>query len=84
MLEIKWDPKISSNDIAVAAKDDVVSLTGFVPSYWEKEGAEKAAKRVYGVRGVANDLEVQLPRERTDARRITVEAAGGTVRLYGE
>lgn len=65
-LELKWDPKITSKDIAVAAKDEVVTLTGFVPSYWEKEEAEKAAKRVYGVKGVANDLEVKLSSERTD------------------
>ena len=65
-LELEWDPKISSQDIAVAVKDAVVSLTGFVPSYWEKEEAEKAAKRVYGVRGVADDLEVRLLSERTD------------------
>ena len=64
--EIKWDPKITSPDIAVAVKDGVVALTGFVSSYWEKEAAEKAAKRVYGVRGVANDLQIKLATERTD------------------
>jgi osmotically-inducible protein OsmY len=77
-LELKWDPKISSKDIAVAVKDAVVSLTGFVPSYWEKGEAEKAAKRVYGVRGVADDLEVRLPSERTDPEiaRDAVQALG--------
>jgi osmotically-inducible protein OsmY len=64
--ELKWDPKIISPDVAVAVKDGVVTLTGFVSSYWEKEAAEKAAKRVYGVRGVANDLQIKLPSERTD------------------
>ena len=64
--EIKWDPKITSPDVAVAVKDGVVALTGFVSSYWEKEAAEKAAKRVYGVRGVANDLQIKLATERTD------------------
>jgi osmotically-inducible protein OsmY len=47
-------------------KDGVVTLSGFVSSYWEKDAAEKAAKRVYGVRGVANDLEVKLSTTRTD------------------
>ena len=51
LLELKRDPKITSDDIAVAVKDGVVTLSGFVHSYWEKEAAEKAAKRVYGVRG---------------------------------
>ena len=64
--ELKWDPKVTSPDVAVAVKDGVVTLTGFVSSYWEKEAAEKAAKRVYGVRGVANDLQIKLATERTD------------------
>jgi len=64
--ELKWDPKITSPDVAVAVKDGVVTLTGFVSNYWEKEAAEKAAKRVYGVRGVANDLQIKLATERTD------------------
>ena len=67
LLELKWDPKISSaSDIAVAVKDGVVTLSGFVPSFWEKDAAEKVAKRVYGVRGVANDIEVKLFWQRTD------------------
>jgi osmotically-inducible protein OsmY len=64
--EIKWDPKITSPDVAVTVKDGVVTLTGFASSYWEKDAAEKAAKRVYRVRGVANDLQIKLPSERTD------------------
>jgi osmotically-inducible protein OsmY len=76
LMELKWDPKITSSDIGVAVKDGVVALTGFVPSYWEKDAAEKAAKRVFGVRGVANDLEVKLISSRTDpeiAREIVQE-----------
>src|SRR6267143_3541602 len=65
--ELKWDPKITSSDIAVAVKDGVVTLSGFASSYWEKDAAEKAAKRVYGVRGVANDLRVRLASMRTDS-----------------
>ena len=66
LMELKWDPKVTSDDIGVAVKDGVVTLTGFVPSYWEKDAAEKAAKRVYGVKAVANDLEVKLLSSRTD------------------
>jgi osmotically-inducible protein OsmY len=47
-------------------KDGVVTLSGFVKSYWEKDAAEKAVKRVYGVRGVADDIEVKLTSTRTD------------------
>jgi len=67
LFELKWEPKLTHpEDIAVAVKDGVVTLSGFVPSYWEKDAAEKAVKRVYGVRGVANDIKVKLPSERTD------------------
>jgi osmotically-inducible protein OsmY len=67
LFELKWEPKLTHpEDIAVAVKDGVVTLSGFAPSYWEKDAAEKAVKRVYGVRGVANDIKVKLPSERTD------------------
>ena len=67
LSELKWDPKISTpEDVAVGVKDGVVTLFGFVHSYWEKDAAEKAAKRVYGVKGVANDIEVKLSLTRTD------------------
>ena len=67
LFELKWDPKIgSSSDIAVAVKDGVVTLSGFVHSYWDKDAAEQAVKRVYGVRGVANDIEVKPSSTRTD------------------
>ncbi|MDB5561597.1 MAG: putative osmotically inducible protein [Hyphomicrobiales bacterium] len=59
--ELMWDPDINAADIAVAVKDGVVTLTGFVRSYAQKWEAEKAVKRVDGVRGIANDIEVQLP-----------------------
>src|SRR5438552_7234953 len=66
MFELNRDPKITSSDIAVAVKDGVVTLSGYASSYWEKDAAEKAVKRVYGVRGVANDIEVKLSSTRTD------------------
>jgi osmotically-inducible protein OsmY len=66
LAEFKWDPKITSEDITVAVKDGVVTLAGFTHSYWEKEAAEKAAKRVYGVKVIANDIEVRPATSRTD------------------
>ena len=59
--EVRWTPNIDPTDIAVAVKNGVVTLTGFVRSYGQKYEAEKAAKRVAGVVGLANDLEVRLP-----------------------
>src|ERR1700682_4108539 len=66
LSELKGAPKITSSDVAVAVKDGVVTLSGYVSSYWEKDAAEKAAKRVYGVRAVANDIEIRLGSARTD------------------
>ena len=59
--ELKWDPDVDATDIAVAVKDGVVTLTGFVKSYGQKFAAERVAKRVAGVVGLANDIEVRLP-----------------------
>ena len=59
--ELRWDPDIDETDIAVAVKDGVVTLSGFARSYGQRRAAEAAAKRVAGVLGVANDLEVRLP-----------------------
>jgi len=67
LRELNWDPTITSaSDIAVAAKDGVVTLSGFVPTYWDKDAAEKAVKRVYGVKGVANDIAVKPLWQRID------------------
>jgi osmotically-inducible protein OsmY len=63
LLELKWDPKISlASDIAVAVKDGVVTRSGFVPTFWEMDAAEKAVRRVYGVRGI-EDGRKPHPRE---------------------
>jgi osmotically-inducible protein OsmY len=59
--ELRWDPSLKADDIAVAVKDGVVTLTGFVRSYTQRWEAERAVKRVAGVVGVANDIEVRLP-----------------------
>jgi osmotically-inducible protein OsmY len=59
--ELKWEPNVDATDIAVAVKNGVVTLTGFVRSYAHKLAAERAAKSVSGVIGLANDLEVRLP-----------------------
>ncbi len=67
--ELNFEPSINAAEIGVAVKNGVVTLSGRVPSYWEKVSAERAAARVSGVKAVANELEVRLPglSERTDA-----------------
>jgi len=63
---LEWDPSIDAQSIGVAAKNGVVTLTGYVPSYSDKWEAERIAKRVAGVTALANDIEVKLSSERTD------------------
>jgi osmotically-inducible protein OsmY len=60
--ELRWDPRIDTTDVAVAVKNGVVTLAGFVRNYMDKFQAEAAAKRVAGVVGLANDIEVGLSR----------------------
>ncbi len=66
--ELKWDSRVRPNEIGVAVKDGIVTLTDRVDSYLKKMAAEEAAHRVPGVKAVANDIEVRLPgfAERTD------------------
>ena len=59
--ELKWDPDLDATDIAISVHDGVVTLAGFTKSYTDKYEAEAAAKRVAGVVGEANDIEVRLP-----------------------
>jgi osmotically-inducible protein OsmY len=65
-MQIDWEPEVMSRDISVAVREGVVTLTGFVHNYCEKIAAERAAKSVYGVRAVANDIEVKTAQARTD------------------
>jgi osmotically-inducible protein OsmY len=71
--QLDWDPEVDASGIGVAAKEGVVTLTGSVSTYADKLAAERVAKTVRGVRGVANDLEVRLRVEFTDAE-IAAEA----------
>lgn len=67
LRQLEWDPEIDAAGVGVAARGGVVTLTGFIDSYSGKLAAERAAKRIRGVRAVANDIEVRLRLERTDA-----------------
>jgi osmotically-inducible protein OsmY len=65
--QLDWDPEVDASTIGVSAGDGVVTLTGFVHTYAEKLAAERVAKRVRGVRGVANGIVVRQMVGRTDA-----------------
>jgi osmotically-inducible protein OsmY len=60
MDELKWDPFISISEIGVSVKNGVVTLSGHVDTYSKKLAAEKAAKKVAGVKAIAEDLTVGI------------------------
>ena len=86
--ELQWDPDLDATDIAVSVKQSVVTLAGFVKSWSDKYEAEAATKRVSGVRGIANDLEVRLPsvdeRPDPDIARDAVSAIKGQLPLSAD
>jgi osmotically-inducible protein OsmY len=60
LAELKWEPSIVAAHIGVTARDGVVTLSGHVNSFVQKRAADDAARRVKGVRAVAEELEVKL------------------------
>jgi osmotically-inducible protein OsmY len=77
LQELKFEASLQPNEIGVAVKDGVVTLTGWVDSYLKRWTAEEAAHRVRGVVAVANDIEVRLP---TSAERTDADIAAAVVR----
>ena len=64
--QLDWEPALDAAHVGVTVEDGVATLTGVCDSYAAKLDVERAVKRVYGVRGVANDIEVKLSDERND------------------
>lgn len=58
--ELKWEPGVEHEKIGVSVDNGVVTLSGLVPSYSQKLLAEQVARRVKGVRAVAEDMTVRL------------------------
>jgi osmotically-inducible protein OsmY len=68
MEELKWEPFLNASEVGVAVTEGIVTLTGEVDTFSKKQAAENAAKRVLGVKAVAEEIEVRLPSrsKRTD------------------
>jgi len=65
---LDFEPSLDATDVGVSVDEGVVTLRGNVASYAEKMTAERVALRVYGVKGIANDVAVHIAGrfERTD------------------
>lgn len=59
--ELEFEPSVDAANIGVAAENGIITLTGHVASYAEKFAAERAAQRVKGVHGIAQEIEVRTP-----------------------
>ena len=68
MDEIKWEPSTTAAKIGVSVANGVVTLNGTVATYAQKMAVERAAQRVEGVKGIAEEITVKLsgPHARTD------------------
>jgi osmotically-inducible protein OsmY len=65
--QLDWEPEFNASAVGVAVEDGVATLTGTAESFADKLAIERAVKRVYGIRGVANDIQVKLANERNDS-----------------
>jgi len=74
--ELEWEPSVDAAHIGVSVKNGIVTLSGHVSSYVEKYAAERAAKRVHGVKAVANEIDVKLP---SSSRRTDEDIAAAAV-----
>jgi osmotically-inducible protein OsmY len=77
--ELMWDPSITDEAIGVAVKDGIVTLAGYVDTWIQKSNAEKAAERVVGVRGVVDELMVNVPSSMVRADTDIARAALSTL-----
>jgi osmotically-inducible protein OsmY len=78
--ELRWDPKVNSAQIGVTVDQGAVSLLGWVDTYAEKWAAEDAAKRVGGVRTIAQDLVVKIQNEHKHSDSEIAEAVQSALR----
>ena len=60
VAELEWDPSVDHADIGVSVNDGVVTLAGYVKSFPQKVAAERAVRRVAGVRALAEELKVRF------------------------
>ena len=72
--ELAWDPTVKSTAIGVAVKDGVVTLTGHLETFADKHAAERALRRVAGVKAIALELDVKLS---PDHKRSDTDIAAG-------
>jgi len=79
--ELAWDPEVNATNIGVMVRDGVVTLAGHLDSFAEKHAAERAVRRVAGVRGIALDLDVKIAPQHQRGDPEIAQAAIAALRL---
>lgn len=57
---LNYEPSLKAGEIGVTVTDGIVTLTGTTDHYYKKLVAEKAARRIEGVRAVVEKIQVDL------------------------
>ena len=80
--ELRCTPEVNASDIGVSVMHGVVTLTGNVPNYAEKRAAEDAARRVVGVKAVAEDITIKQRNVHTDAEIAQIAVAALSMHVW--
>jgi osmotically-inducible protein OsmY len=78
--ELEYEPSLNAAHIGVAANKGVITLTGHVSSYAQKQAAIAAARRIKGVRAIADEIQVRYP---SDRKTSDEEIAGRALGILG-
>jgi osmotically-inducible protein OsmY len=62
--ELEYEPSLDATHIGVSVEKGVVTLTGHVASFAQKQAAITAVRRINGVRAIAEEIEVRYPFEK--------------------
>ena len=85
MDELRFEPSVNAANVGITVKEQVVTLTGTVETFAERWAAECAAKRVAGIKGVAEEIKVELPslhkRDDADVVRAALHALDWNVNV---
>jgi osmotically-inducible protein OsmY len=80
--ELQWDPSVDDRKIGVIVNHGIVTLTGEVDHFAGKWAAEDIAKRVGGVRAIANELQVHIPLSGVRSDTDIAEAAANAMQWH--
>jgi len=79
--ELEWEPSVDASHVGVSETGGIVTLSGYVGSYFEKKKCEEIAKKVAGVRAVVDELDLNMPGMAT---RSDLEIAESAVYTLGQ